>query len=353
VVEESLVSGIASGLRLRLSSQERRALSRHGTENLEAYELYLKGRHLLARDSDEGDLEALRLFQLAIEKDPRFVQAHLGVSAVYIRAAASGFTPPGEVWPRAEAELEKVLALDPGNVVARCSFATLRLLVQWDWTFAERQFAELVDDPGILVGDGFRGIALYLWGTGRANDAAALLERALRGDPGNLETRVNLADFLANAGRLDEAIAQYRSLVEAEPPFASPRFGLADALKRRGDVAAAIESLRKAYELADEPVGSKALASARTAQDYERAEVAVARSRAAELQAAARDHYVSPFLIARQQALAGEREAALASLEAALEERAPGLVWLKADRTWDKMRDDPRFVAVVRRVGIP
>ena len=81
--------------------------------------------------------------------------------------------------------------------------------------------------------------------------------------------------------------------------------------------------------------------------------MAVARARVADLQAAARDHYVSPFLIARQQAMAGEREAALASLDAALEERLPGLMYMKVDRAWDKVRDDPRFAAVVRRVGIP
>ena len=353
LVEESLVTGMASGLRLRLSSEERRELSRHGTESLEAYELYLRGRHLLARDTEVDDLEALRLFQLAIEKDPRFVQAHMTIAGTHIRQATSGFTPPGDLWPRAEAELRKVLALDPDNVLARCGLVNLRWLFEWDWAGTEREFAQLVDDPRILAGDGFRAIAMNLWARGRASEAAALLERALHVDPGNLQSRINRADMLVHAGRLDEAIAQYRSLAEAEPALASPYYGLADALKRRGDIAAAIESLRKAYELDDVPSGTKALGGARTAQDYERAGVAVARARAVELQAAARDHYVSPFLIARQLAIAGEREAAFASLDAALDERLPGLLYMKADRAWDKIRDDPRFAAAVRRVGIP
>jgi serine/threonine-protein kinase len=353
LVEESLVAGIASGLRLRPSSRERRELARHGTENLEAYELYLRGRHLFARDTEEDDLEARRLFLLATQKDPSFVQAHLGVAGTYTRSALGGFVPPAQVWPLAKAELQKVLALDPGNVDARCNLATHRFLFDWDWTGAEREFAELVDDPRVLNGEGFRGIAMYLWARGRAAEAAALVDRALRVNPGSLESRINQADFLAHAGRLDEAIAQYRAVVAAEPGLASPQFGLADALKRQGDVAAAIESLRRAYELADEPSGTAALASARTAQDYERAEVAVARARLGELREAAPDHYVSPLLIARQQALAGEREAALAGLEAALAERLPGLLYLKADRAWDKIRDDPRFAALVQRVGIP
>ncbi len=353
LVEERLVAGIASGLRLRLSSGERRELSRHGTQSLEAYELYLRGRHLVARDTEEDDFEARRLFLLATQKDEHFVQAHLAIADTYAKSALSGLVPPAQVWPLAEAELQKVLALDPGNVSARCALAMHRLVIDWDWTGAEREFAELVDDPRVLNGENFRGIALYLWARGRAADAAALVDRALRVNPGSLESRINRADFLAHAGRLDEAIAQYRAVVEAEPALASAHFGLADALKRRGDMAAAIESLRKAYELDDEPSGTAALASARTARDYERAEVAVARARLAELQAAARDHYVSPLQIARQQALAGERETALAGLEAALSERLPGLIYLKADRAWDKVRDDPRFAALVRRVGIP
>jgi TolB-like protein len=353
LVEESLVTGMASGLRLRLSSEERRELSRHGTESLEAYELYLRGRHLFARDTEVDDVEALRLFELATQKDPRFVPAHVSIAGTHVRQATSGFVPPGDLWPRAEAELRKVLALDPDNVLARCGLVNLRWLFEWDWAGTEREFAELMNDPRILAGDAFRAIVMNLWARGRASEAAELLERALRVDPGNLESRINRADMLVYAGRLDEAIAQYRTLAEAEPALASPYYGLADALKRRGDIAAAIESQRKAYELDDVPSGTKALVAARTAQDYERAEIVVARARAAELQEAARDHYVSPFLIARQLAIAGEREAAFASLDAALEERLPGLLYMKADRAWDKVRDDPRFAAVVRRVGIP
>jgi hypothetical protein len=79
----------------------------------------------------------------------------------------------------------------------------------------------------------------------------------------------------------------------------------------------------------------------------------VARSRVAGLEALASERYVSPLNLARLHAQAGEREAALEKLEAALAERSPGLVFLKVERAWDRIRDDPRFAAVVRRVGIP
>ncbi len=344
LVEESLISGVASGLRLRLSPDARRELSRHTSESLEAYELYLRGRGLFARDTEEDDLEARRLFELAVEKDPRFVQAHLSIGGTYMRA---------HDWKQAEAALRRGLALDPGNVPARCGITYVRFVGDWDWSAAEREFAEIVNDPRVLAGDGFRGIALFLWGRGRANDAVSLLDRALRVDPGSLESRINRADFLTHAGRLDDAVAQYRAVAEVEPSLASPLFGLADALKRRGDVSEAIEVLRRAYALSEEPEGVGALAGARTAQDYERAELVVARARLAELRAAARDRRIPPLDIARLQAQAGDREGAFGSLAEALAERSPGLLYLKVDRAWDRIRDDPRFSVLVGRVGIP
>jgi hypothetical protein len=96
-----------------------------------------------------------------------------------------------------------------------------------------------------------------------------------------------------------------------------------------------------------------ALATARTASDLERVEADVARSHLEELERLARERYVSPLDIARLQAQLGEREKAFESLDAALRERSPGLILLKVDRAWDRVRDDPRFARLVQRVGIP
>ena len=95
------------------------------------------------------------------------------------------------------------------------------------------------------------------------------------------------------------------------------------------------------------------LATARTDKDYENAEVAVARNRLGDLEQLAKERYVSPFDIGRLHALIGARDKAFAFLELALVERSVGLGMLKVDPSWDRIRDDPRFADVVRRVGIP
>jgi len=352
-VQDAIATKISEGLRLRLSDDLKRTLAAHGTENVEAYELLLKGRHLLANDTEEDDNAARDLFRKAIEKDPRFVEAHLEVAVTYIRSAGNLYAPPTDAWARAEESLKTVVALDPQNFRVRLSHAVRSFMFDWDWARAEREFQELSADPRLLRSNAYHPVAIYFWVRGRVDDAVTLMERALVVDPDNLESRVMHADFLAQAGRLDEAVTEYKAIVAAAPQDSRPLYGLADVLKLRGDMPGAIQTLAKAYELSDEFTGTHALASARTDAEYEAAEVAVARARLADLEGQSKSRYVSPLDIARLQAQIGNRDKAFASLNLALSERSMGLVHLKVDRAWDRIRDDPRFVAVVRRVGIP
>jgi TolB-like protein/tetratricopeptide (TPR) repeat protein len=352
-MQDVLAKGVASGLRLRLTPEENLVVSRYGTDNPEAYDLVLHARQLFARDTEEDDLEARRLYQLAIAKDPHFVEAYLGLAGTYSRAASYGWMRPSEGWRLGAEALRKAKEIDPSDPQLQATFVNRQFLVDWDWEGAERGFREMANDPRILFGEQFRVMALYLWARGRPNEAAALVERSLRTDPGNLESRINLADFLAHAGRLDESVAQYRAVIDTDPAYGSPYYGLAQALKLRGDVTGAITALKKAYALDGEERGAGALANAHTAEDLARAEAAVARARLGDLQALAKERYVSPLELARLHAQLGEREPAFTLLGEALAERSPSLVLLNADRAWDNVRDDPRFARFVASVGIP
>ena len=353
-MQDSIATNISDGLRLRLSNEERRTLAQHGTDNAAAYELYLKGRSLMTHDTEEDDQAARHLFEQAVQLDPQFVDARLGIATVHVRSAGNLYGPPASAWARADEELKKVLAQDPDNLPARVSLATRRFLFDWDWAAAEREFQPLIADPRRLTHTtAYHPVALYSCIRGRPEDAVTLVEEALKVDPANLESRVMLGDFLVQAGRLDEARKSYTATAALAPDDARPLFGLADILKRRGEIAGAIQTLRKAYDMAGEDFGVEALTSATTEADYERAEVAVARVRLADLEQLARDRYVSPLDLARLNAQLGERDKAFARLEAAFSERSPGLASLKIDRAWDRIRDDARFAALVRRVGIP
>src|SRR5262249_27801985 len=159
-----------------------------------------------------------------------------------------------------------------------------RFYFEWDWARAEKEYRELVDEPGLLRGEVWRPMTLYFWARGRTDESITLMERALRNDPGDLASQSMLADFLAHARHPDDAVGRYRAVAEAEPYNPSPLFGLAPVLRRRGEMAGALEALRKAYTLAHEDEGARALAGARTEDDYAKAEATTARSRLARLE---------------------------------------------------------------------
>ena len=352
-VQDSIAWEIVDGLRLTLSGDERRDLVAHSTKNSQAWELFLQGRYLLQHDTEEDDLEARRLFLQAIEKDPKFVDAYTGVTTVYTRSAGNGYAAPKDAWARAEEYVKKALELDPGNFNARVNLATRHFLFDWDWALVDREFGELSSDPRMFVNITYHAPAIYYWAAGRPGQSVALVERGLRVDPRNVESRVMLADFLAEAGRPADSILQYEALIKDEPADPRPLFGMAAVLRRRGDITAAVATLRKAYELSDELTGVLALENAATPEQYDAAEIAVTRERLEALEALSRERYVSPVSLAHLYARVGERDKAFSALEAAVNERSPGLVFLKVDRAWDGMRTDPRFSALVRRVGIP
>ncbi len=352
-VQDEIASVISDGLRLRLTEPEKRALGRHGTENAEAYELFLKGRYFFYKDTEEGYLEARRLFNQAVEKDPKFAEAFAGAGQTYGLMVVDGYMPPAEGFARHNEGNRKALELHPGLLNARFALASSRFWFDWDFDGAERDFRELVAEQDDAVAGDFRVLALLLWARGRTDEALAVMEKARRLDPGNLACKITTADYLKKAGRLEDAAALYRAAMKDEPSDPRAGFGLAEVLRRQGDVAGAIAALRKAYELAGEDDGVKALAAAHTEKDYEKAQVAVARLRLGDLEALAKERYVSPLDLARLEAQVGEREKAFQHLEAAFVERSPGLVLLKVDSAWDRIRDDPRFAALVRKVGIP
>ena len=353
-VQDSIVLSIAEGLQLRLSGAEKARLGGFGTNNPEAYELFLKGRFLMQRETEEDDLEAQKLFIQATEKDPAFVDAHLAVASTYARLAGGGLAPAREARVHANAAIAKAAAIDPKNAAVRVALAHQKFSTEHDWAALEREYRAVMHDPAILRTIQYHPISLFFVAIGRPEEAVALVERALVVDPGNLESRVMLGNFQLQAGRLDDALRVYEGIAAEEPQDSRPLFGAADVYKRRGDFARAAEARRKAHALDGDEDAARAFARATTEAEYAKADVTVARAQLRDLEALATQRYVSPLDFARLHAQVGNREQALAGLERANnDDDFIGLSLLKVDQAWDSVRADPRFAAVVRRVGIP
>ena len=352
-VQDSIVLSIAEGLRLRLSGEEKARLGGFGTDNPEAYELFLKGRFLMQRETEEDDLEAQRLFKLAAEKDPNFLDAYLAISSTYARSVGGGLQSSRDAWVHADEALAKAFAIDPNNVAVRVAMAQKRFVREHNWAATEREYRAVMDDPAVLRTVLYHPIALFFVAIGRPDEAAALVQRALVVDAGNVESRLMLGTFQLQAGRLDEALSVLAAIAAEEPEDSRPHFGIADVYRRRGDFVRAADARRKAYEMEGNKDAARAFARATTEAGYAKAEVAVARAQLRDLQDLSTQRFVSPLDVARLHAQIGNREEALALLEQATFEDFTGLSLLKVDQAWDSVRADPRFAAVVRRVGIP
>ena len=352
-VQDSIVLAIAEGLRLPLSGEEKARLGGSGTQNPDAYELYLRGRHLLQRDTEADDLEALALFRQATEKDPNFLDAQLAIVSTYFRSA-SAYASPREATVRAEAALAKAAAIDSNNVAVRVAMAYQRFTSTHDWAATEREYRAVLNNPALFRTMQYHPISVFLVAIGRPDEAVTLVERALVVDPGNLETRVMLGNFLLQAGRLDDALRVYADVGKEAPEDPRPLFGAADVYRQRGDFVPAAESRRKAHALAGEDDAARAFANVTTETAYAKAEIAVARAQLRQLEELAKERYIPPLDIARLHARVGNQEQALAGLEQAVAEGGYiGLALLKVDRAWDPVRAHPRFAAAVRSVGIP
>ena len=351
-IQDEIASAIVDkGIRVRVSGDERQQLVRHPTDDPEAYELYLRAVQRARLGTEDDYLFARRLLQQAVSRDPRFARAYAALASTYAVMAIDGFERPTEAWPQSSRNLRQALELDPDIGDAHAELASAAFYFNWDWAAAEREWRMAMDRPGEPMETGFlQARALELWAIGRVDEALRIAHQARERNPA---FAVIEADYLLHAGRLGEAGTLYQNAIRDEPGDPRAYFGFAEVRRAQGRFDEAIEARRRAHQVAGDDTLSDVLAKATGAAGYRQIEETTARLQVQDLENRATDAYVSPIELARAYAQLGEREKALGYFPAAFADRAPGLVFLKVDRAWDGVRDDPRFLEAVRRVGLP
>jgi TolB-like protein/DNA-binding winged helix-turn-helix (wHTH) protein/predicted Zn-dependent protease len=315
-----------------------------------AYEAYLKGRYHLGRRpigvNEGGPGKSLGYFQEAVAQDPGFAAAHAGLASAYVALSEENALPPAEAFPKARAAAERAIGLDGGNAEAHTALAVTRMYFDWDWAGAGASFARALElDPGRAPT--LHAYAGFLSAQARHPEALAAIDRARVLDPLSAAVNGDLGWYLYFARRYDDAIAQYRKALELEPDLSWVHSFLFDAYVEKGDLEGAkalvLAALRHdkmpaaAYEQMERLDGPGAV------QMYVRGAIANIRKI---------DPPPAEFLAARL-AQAGQRDEALTWLEKAADQRARWLVSLvRVDPKLDSVRDDPRFSAVARRVGL-
>lgn len=345
-VEDDISERVAQSLTLRLMDEERKRLTRRSAENTEAHQLYLRGNYYWNQRTAEGLKRAIACFNQAVALDPQLAPAHVGLADSYaLLGCVHGELSPREAMPRAKAAALKALELDEQLAEAHTALALVRALYDWDWAGAERAYLRALEiNPTQATARHWYGLCLA-W-MGRPEEALIELRCAQQLDPFSPIIGANVAWARYAARRYDEAITECRKTIEMAPNFYRAYVYLGWAYEQTGDFEAAIMELRTAMELhggGPEVTGlGHAYARAGRIDDAHRV--------IAELQRRAARSYISPHAFALIYAGMNEPDNTLAWLERAYEDRTHWLVFLQVEPRFDSLREDARFIDLLRRV---
>jgi serine/threonine protein kinase/Tfp pilus assembly protein PilF len=348
-LQEKIAREITKALRLRLTGQEEKSLARTYTTNPEAYRGYLQGRYWANKRTEDGINKGIECFQRAIAKDPAYALAYCGLADCHSMHANYGFLPPKIGYSRANDAALKALELDDTLSEAHVSLGFIKSDYTWDWAGSEKEFQRAIAlNPNYATAHQWYGYAL--WRTGRFEESIAEHRRALQLDPLSLPVNRNLGLAYYLARQYDLAIEQLQKTREMDPTFVLTREYLGLAYLEKGMYKEAIVSCEEAATpVSASPYAISALGYA-FAVAGRKAEAQTVRDR---LQKLSEQKYLSPRFMASIYAGLGETEKALDSLRAAYEDRSlqigPGVI---ADPTYDSLRAEPRFLDLLRRMGL-
>ena len=307
--------------------------------NPEAYGLYLKGRYFFHQYTSQGWQRAIEHFNQAIERDPEFAPAYSGLADVYLVAGAYDAMPTEEALTRGKAAAAKALQLDDTLASAHYALATAYTWYDWDWPNAEREFRRAIElNPNDALGRNWYGGYLSL--RGRHDEAIEEHQRACELDPLSLIASANLTRALYWARRYDEAIAQARTTLDMDPHFGVALFWLEGSLRHKGLFKEAV-ALRQA---ASTPEQAQTVGRMFETGGFQ----AVLRESGETLRKSG-----ALVAAARCYAQIGQRDEALALLEACSERRCSSLVNLNVEPDFDVLRSEPRFQRLLRKIGVP
>jgi len=346
VVQEEIAQRITAGLRLKLTDAESKQLGKRYTEKTEAHQLYLRGRQMFLQFTPEGSRKALEHFRQAIDLDPDYALAYAGICYVYAVGAGT-YEEPGEAMRKARHAALQALKLDEALPQAHFSLALVKWWADWDWAAAESGFKRSIElDPNNA---NFRALyADFLSTQERFPDAIAQAQRAQELDPISVYVSSVVVKVYFNARQYDRAFEAYRRMSELEPDSPRGRRDFGRIQLQRGQYAEAIDALAQAVARKAEPDFISELAHA-YAVAGRRDE---ARRTLAQLQDVAKQRYVPLFYIAKVYAGLGDKTQSLDLLNQAFQQRSDQLTGLRVEPAFDPLRADPRFIDLMRRVGL-
>jgi eukaryotic-like serine/threonine-protein kinase len=350
-LQDDIARHISGRLEIRLSGAERKQVARRDTADQGAYQRYLRGRYHWNERTSEGYRKAIEFFREAIELDPSYARAYVGLADSYAFLEVEG-VPARDRYQKAIGIVKKALEIDDGLGEAHASMALLIHDRDWDLAGAEREYRRAIElSPNYASAQHWYGE--FLVQKGRFDEAFEHYRRALEVDPLSSAISSDLGISLYYARHYDRAVAELQRTIQADPKFSRTHQYLARVYAQVGRYREAVDEHQKGWLLAGDNPDA-------VAQRTEAIREALARSGAQgfwrkrlelELQKTAGDTDWA-LDVAMLYARLGEKDQAFSWLERAYADRVFELLFLKVGPEWDNLRDDPRFESLLRRIGL-
>jgi len=350
-LQQQIAGDIAAKLRSKLSTSEKQQVTKQGTQNPDAYQLYLKGRYAWNKRTAADLAAAISYFNQAIAKDPGYASAYLGLADSYTVLPTYGGSP-SEDFPKSNAAARKALELDPTLARPHAVLGSNEFEYEWDFAGGEAEYKKALElDPNDGTLHEWYACDIGIIG-GREQEALAEVNRAHRLDPLSpvFSTYVGIVHVFAR--QYDEAITTCKKVADEDPTFSLSHYCLAQSYWGKRMYPQVIEEWKAYGKIADDRNESE-FASA-LAQGFRSAGWKGALTKGIEIrQAQRKTGYSSASTIGALYADLGDKDQAFQWLNTAYQERDYWLVGLKTNFLFDPIRSDPRFAEMAHRVGLP
>jgi serine/threonine protein kinase/Flp pilus assembly protein TadD len=344
-IQDEISRAIAERMRVRLSGD--RPLVKRYTQNVEAYNLYLKGRYHFIKFTPESAAKGIECHQQAIAMDPKYALPWTGLAAIYQIMGNVGFMPPKSAYSRCHEAAVRALELDETLAEAHSMIGVLRV-GEYDWQGAEREFRRALElDP--MSWDVLTTYSIYfLLALRRYDEAIAVSRKALEIDPLSPLTHTNLGSIYAMVGQWDRAVEQHRHALLLDPQYWMAYLRLGLTYLYMGKLEETIQALETAAQLAGRipyVLGTLGFAYARAGRLLE------AQDLLKELEELSGRAYVPPGAFARIHIGLGEFEKGIDWLDKAVDER-DSLIYTYFGPMFDSLRPHPRYKALLRKMNL-
>jgi DNA-binding winged helix-turn-helix (wHTH) protein/tetratricopeptide (TPR) repeat protein len=347
-IQDEIAKAISESLKFKLTRGDQIGLYKQPTDNIEAYNLYLRGRYFWNKYSKDWVLKAIEAFQQAIAIDSSYALAHCGMADAYFRLSNVHF-PPREVLPKAKEAALRAVEIDDNLAEGHSSLGLVKVYYDHDWVGAESEFRKAIKlNPDLP--SAHQRFGSYLTFMGRFEESIRHYELALELDPFSLQVNINLATTYFLRGEYDRAINHLTKTSELEPNYMPVHFVLGCTYIQQNRLAEAIAEFQFIYKLDEEAYLALGFMGHAHALAGERAE---AETLLNILEDISQRKYVSPYSMLVIHLALGPQEHVFELLEELYEERNDWLVWLKVSPELKSLRHDSRFKNLLRRIGFP